>query len=93
MIFTLGEMVSMPVSAAYVAGLAPANQRGFYMGLYGMTWSVAFVLGPTLGMAMFDYSPAGLWYACGLLGLVAAGIILRRHRTSAPLPAPVVPAT
>src|SRR5258707_10418214 len=27
-LFTLGEMIAMPVSAAYVADLAPAHQRG-----------------------------------------------------------------
>src|SRR5437870_3663423 len=42
-LFTLGEMVAMPVAAAYVADLAPVHQRGLYMGTYGLTWSLAFV--------------------------------------------------
>jgi MFS family permease len=75
-LFTLGEMVAMPVSGAYVADLAPAHQRGLYMGAYGLVWSVAFIGGPSLGMLLFTASPLALWGACGLLGILAAGIIL-----------------
>jgi MFS family permease len=76
-LFTLGEMISMPISAAYVADLAPADQRGLYMGTYGLTWSVAFVFGPSLGMLLFSSSPAALWVLCGGLGAAAAAVILR----------------
>ena len=86
-LFTLGEMISMPVAGAYVADLAPADRRGLYMGTYGLVWALAFVGGPTLGMALFSASPPALWAACGLLGIVAAGIILAepRGRVTAPL--------
>ena len=73
--FTLGEMISMPIGGAYVADLAPAHQRGLYMGTYGMVWAVAFVCGPSLGMLVFSASPILLWTLCGVLGLLAAGII------------------
>ncbi len=73
--FTLGEMISMPIGGAYVADLAPADQRGLYMGTYGMVWAVAFVCGPSLGMLVFGVSPVLLWTLCGVLGLLAAGII------------------
>lgn len=78
--FTLGEMISMPVGGAYVADLAPAEQRGLYMGTYGMVWAVAFVCGPSLGMLVFSASPVLLWTLCGGLGLVAAGIISAEKR-------------
>ena len=75
-LFTLGEMVAMPVASAYVADLAPEHQRGLYMGTYGMVWSVAFIFGPSLGMMLFGASSLALWCTCGLLGLVAAAVIL-----------------
>jgi MFS family permease len=75
-LFTLGEMISLPVAGAYVADLAPAHRRGLYMGTYGMVWAVAFVCGPSLGMLLFSASPLVLWLACGLLGALAAYIIL-----------------
>jgi MFS family permease len=74
-LLTLGEMIAMPVSSAYVADLAPADQRGLYMGTYGLTWSVAFVCGPTLGLLLFAASPLVLWLSCGALGVLAALII------------------
>lgn len=79
-LFTLGEMVAMPLSGAYVADLAPAHQRGLYMGTYGMVWSVAFICGPSLGMLLFSVSPLALWCGCGVLGLLAAGLILPEPR-------------
>jgi MFS family permease len=74
-IFTFGEMIAMPVSSAYVADLAPAHQRGLYMGTYGLAWSVAFVCGPSLGLLLFSVNPLALWLTCGVLGLLAAAIV------------------
>jgi len=82
--FTLGEMVCMPVSAAYMANLAPAEMRGRYMGVYGFSWAIAIVCGPLIGMSLFSVNPALLWLVCGVLGLAAAGIISLK-----PLLAPV----
>ena len=80
-LFTLGEMVAMPLAGAYVADLAPAHQRGLYTGTYGIVWSVAFIGGPSLGMLLFSVSPLALWCGCGLLGLLAAGLILPEPRS------------
>jgi MFS family permease len=84
-LFTLGEMIAMPVSSAYVADLAPAHQRGLYMGTYSLAWSVAFVCGPSLGLLLFSVSPLALWLTCGVLGTVSAAIILLEPQ---PKPAP-----
>src|SRR5207302_10153474 len=35
-LFTFGEMIAMPVAAAFVANLAAEHQRGLYMGTYGL---------------------------------------------------------
>ena len=83
-LFTMGEMISMPVGAAYVADLAPADQRGLYMGTYGMVWALAFVFGPSIGLFVFSASPAALWIGCGFLGLLAAVIILTEVRKPDP---------
>ena len=80
--FTLGEMISMPVAGAYVADLAPESRRGLYMGTYGMVWATAFVFGPTLGTYLFAVSPAALWLSCGVLGIVAALLIVRPLRAA-----------
>jgi MFS family permease len=82
-IFTLGEMLAMPVAAAYVADLAPEHMRGRYMGVYGLVWAIALVVGPGLGMKLFALGPSALWLSCGVLGLVAALVVGRGNETRA----------
>ncbi|HTL16678.1 MAG TPA: MFS transporter [Patescibacteria group bacterium] len=74
-LFTFGEMISMPVTGAYVADLSPPERRGLYMGTYGMVWATSFVFGPSLGMSLFAISRTTLWVSCGVLGLIAAVLI------------------
>lgn len=89
-LLTLGEMVFAPVASAYVAGLAPSNMRGRYMGSWGMANSLSMALAPNLGMAAFHWSPTLLWAACGLLSVFAALAIIGEPR---PAKAVLVPAT
>ena len=79
-VVTLGEMLTIPVSAAYVADLAPAHMRGRYMGAFGLTWALGLTLGPSLGMALFQCGTAVLWMSCGALGLLASSLILSEVR-------------
>jgi MFS family permease len=79
-VFTLGEMFAMPVASAYVAGLSPPHMRGRYMGTYGLTWTLAQVVAPGLGMCLFTASPLLFWLVGGGLG-VASAITAFRGRT------------
>lgn len=79
LIWTLGEIIYAPVASAYVADLAPEHLRGRYQGAWGLTWGLAFVLAPVIGAAIFAWSPDGLWFTCGLLGLFAALLLLVRR--------------
>jgi len=79
-VFTLGEMVAMPVSSAYVADLCPPQMRGRYMGAFGLTWALAMTVSPALGMRLFGIAPALLWTAGGLSAGAAALIILAPTR-------------
>jgi MFS family permease len=80
-VLTLGEMIAM--ASAYVADLAPASQRGLYMGTFGLVGAVTFVCGPSLGLLLFSMNPLALWTICGLLGLLAARIIVAERRPEA----------
>jgi MFS family permease len=73
-LFTVGEMAAMPVASAYVAGLSPVRLRGRYMGSYGLTWTVAQIVGPTLGLALFGFNPAVFWLGFAALGLASAAV-------------------
>ncbi len=83
-VLTVGEMVFAPVASAYVASLAPSNMRGRYMGSWGMANSLSMALAPTLGMAAFNWSPAVLWAACGLLSVLAALAIVGEPKLRKP---------
>jgi len=54
--------------------------RGRYMGVLGLAWNGGGIAGPLLGFWLFALDPQFLWLGCGLLGLVAAGVILRGGR-------------
>ena len=78
LIFTFGEMTSMPTYTAYVAELAPPNMRGRYMGASGFTWAIGLIIGPALGMKLFAASPTTYWVTCAALGAFAATVISLR---------------
>jgi MFS family permease len=83
LVWTLGEIVYAPVASAYVADLAPEHLRGRYQGAWGLTWGLGFVLAPALGAAIYAWSPNGLWLTCGLLGVLAALLLLETRSRDA----------
>ena len=75
-IWTLGEMTYAPVTGAFVTTIAPERYRGRYMGIWHSTWSFGMILGPSMGMVIYERNPTALWITCFFLGLVAAGLAL-----------------
>jgi len=72
-VLTVGEMIMIPTSTALTANLAPPDMRGRYMGVYSLTWGVAFGLGPVVGGLLNDHvAPVAMWYGGMALGLAAA---------------------
>lgn len=80
-IITIGEMVVVPVSQAFVAQVAPEDMRGRYMAFFGFSWIIPGMVGPLLaGLIMDNTDPRWVWYAAGMLGLVAAAVFAALHR-------------
>ena len=76
-VMTIGELILAPTSSTYAANLAPANMRGRYMSLYGLTWNVAAGIGPlSAGFLNDQIGPQSIWYGGGLVGLISAGLFL-----------------
>jgi len=72
-IITIGEMIVAPISQALVAQLAPEDMRGRYMAIFGFSWVIPSTIGPLLaGLIMDNTDPRWVWYAAGLVGLIAA---------------------
>jgi MFS family permease len=81
-ILTIGEMVTIPIANAVVANFAPEEMRGRYNFVYGNSWGISFAVGPYLaGLVMDNYDPNLLWYACGLIGMIAVMGFLVLHRS------------
>jgi len=81
-VFTAGEMVALPVANSYLAGLAPDEMRGRYQGVSSISWSCATMTGPSLGIALWQFSPAMLWTATLLASAAAAVLMLASRRYS-----------
>jgi MFS family permease len=85
-LWTLGEVLGLPVASALAASLAPASLRGRYQGAYSTTASIAFALSPFLSGELAARAGArAVWIAClGVGALVAAGHVVaagpRRRR-------------
>lgn len=77
-IWTFGEMILLPASAAYAAEIATAGRRGEYMGLYTMSFSIAFSMGPWMGAEILQrWGAQALWGTAFVSGCVSAFLMSR----------------
>jgi MFS family permease len=77
-VWTFGEMILLPSSSAYAAEIAPAGRRGEYMGLYTMSFSIAFAIGPWMGSNVLDrWGPKTLWSCAFAAGFFSALLMSR----------------
>ena len=86
-ILTIGELLIAPTGTAVAANLAPPDMRGRYMGLYGITWGVAFGIGPVIAGYLNDnVAPRAIWIFALAAGLMAAAgfLLLRRKLAGRP---------
>ena len=71
LVWTLGEMLTMPLLEGFVAHRSPVESRGQYMGLFSAAFSMAFVLAPFGGTWVYEgFGYRTLWFLCGVLGVV-----------------------
>lgn len=72
-IVTVGELIVAPTSTTYVANLAPADQRGRYLGFFTLSNGVGSSLAPLLGGLLNDQiGPRAIWAGGGMLGFASA---------------------
>jgi MFS family permease len=83
-VWSFGEMFGSPSTAAFIADRAPAHLRGRYQSSLGLTYSLAFTIGPIGGTAIYGWWPRGLWIVCAALGLIGAALALAGQRYPAP---------
>jgi MFS family permease len=85
LVWTLGEITTAGTGAAIVANLAPANLRGRYSGVFGLSFSAGFLLAPLGGTWLLEHGKTVLWLTCAgiclgaALGQLAIGPAIRRR--------------
>lgn len=68
--WTLGEMLSLPMANAIASHRGPAAAGGRFIGAYSLAFSLAFVIGPVTGTAVYQrFGGDVLWLAIGPIGL------------------------
>jgi predicted MFS family arabinose efflux permease len=87
-VWTFGEILSMPLLTALIAGRAGPETRGRYMGIFSFAFSLAFILGPAVGAAVYDHRGGDvLWFGCAAVGaLLAVSFSVLRRSLESPLP-------
>ncbi|MEP0845421.1 MAG: MFS transporter [Phycisphaerae bacterium] len=80
-VWTVGELMQVPLLSPIVAELAPAALRGRYMGMLSMSFSGANMIGAPLGgLVLTRLGGYFLWPICTALGLLAAIVYLTIRR-------------
>lgn len=76
-LWTIGEMILFPVGNVYVLDVAPSGKRGWYLGLYQLSFAVAFVIAPWISVQTRNhYGSQMLWLGSFLCGVLATGMFL-----------------
>ena len=84
LVWTLGEIISSPVSSAFVADRSPEHTRGRYQASLGVMFALGAIVGPTIGTTAYAFDPDLLWIGCGVAGVGAAALALAAGRHPAP---------
>jgi MFS family permease len=90
-LWTVGEMLYFPMSAAHVANSSPPHMRGRYQGAWGIAWGTGAVIGPILGTHLFEWKPRALWWLCGACCLMGCYLLLRATAPRRDTPTPALP--
>jgi MFS family permease len=85
-VWTFGEILSMPLLSALIARRAAPETRGRYMGMFSFAFSLAFLIGPAAGSAIYgNLGGDALWYGCaGATALLAVAFSALRRFLDSP---------
>lgn len=90
---TFGEILNMPFANSYAMNRSEVRNRGQYMALWGMSYSVAFIIGPMISMYVAEqYGFTPMWHLMATFCAVAiAGFFWVRTRIDDSMPNKTVP--
>jgi MFS family permease len=71
-IWTIGEILGSATAAAVVSALAPPRLRGRYNGVFGLAFSLGYLIAPLAGTRLLAHGRPVLWLSCAAACAVAA---------------------
>lgn len=79
---SIGEIINFPLASSLALGRSNPNNRGQYMGLYSMLFSVGSIIAPVIGMRIAElYGYAVLWNFLGILTTISViGLLYLRKK-------------
>ncbi len=82
-ILTIGEILTLPFLSSLAMERSDKGNKGEYMGLYTMIYSVAHILAPTVGMQIASiWNFEVLWFAvAGISALTFTGLLYTKGVT------------
>jgi MFS family permease len=82
-IWTAGEILTMPFTMAFITDWAPADRRGRYLSWHGATWSLAIGLNPLLFLPLqAALGDRAFWPLMLLLAVPGTLLLLRLDRVA-----------
>ncbi|WP_279581215.1 MFS transporter [Fodinicola feengrottensis] len=63
-VWTMGEILSAGTALAVITALAPPHLRGRYSGMFGLAYSVAWLVAPIGGSWLLSLGVPVLWLTC-----------------------------
>ncbi len=72
-VVTIGEMLSFPLAAGFVANRSRPGTESLYLGWYVTMHSVSLVIGPAIGGALYEVNRDAMWLSA--LGVAIAVVI------------------
>jgi len=72
-ILSISEIFAMPFMSTYVVDRSNPDNRGSYMGLYTISFSIALIIAPYLGSRIIaNFGFEELWWGTGILSIFVA---------------------
>jgi MFS family permease len=81
---TIGEMVIVPVSTDLSVSMAKEDEKGKYLGIFGLITSFGWFASTLVGGTLYDHLTVGwqLWGAIAALGMITLVAMLPLWRRS-----------
>jgi len=74
---TFGEILAFPFQATFALNRAKNEQKGIYMGYYGLTWSLAIMVGPPTSFWIAEqFGFSKLWAILGAVTMLTTLVML-----------------